>query len=102
MIVPFLITALQDARYIMTKYGYPHEVWGTKELKKYFGLRYSLIYYLEKKGILPPIPRDATGHLRMSPQEVFECSWIVENYLTKLYLNRNSTKEDSNVGTKKG
>jgi len=70
---------IDDVLHYLRTRGYPWETWTTRELRKQAGIKYQLIYRLEKKRVIPAARRAANGRLFYAPREVYEMLSTIKN-----------------------
>lgn len=81
MIECFVLMFIEDALKRLQAEGYSYETWTTKELGKYVGIKYQFIYQLEKRGVIPCMPRNSRGRLVWTPKEVYDLLLRIRKYL---------------------
>ena len=83
MIMPFVITVINDVLSRLEHEGYDFEQWNMRRIRKYAGLSYQYIYNLERKGIIDFISRDSKGHLFWTHVQAYKMLMDIKWYLLK-------------------
>ncbi len=82
MIETFALTHIEDTL-IQFETGFDYDLWTTKQIRKYTGLKYQFLHSLWKRGVISYPERKIGGNLVWTPIEVYEMLMQVKNYIRK-------------------
>ncbi|MFA5089793.1 MAG: hypothetical protein WC510_02010 [Candidatus Omnitrophota bacterium] len=79
----FIINNIGYVLHQLETEGYWEEIWTMQNVRQRTGLRYQLIYCLERRGIIGKIERARNGRLIWMPSEIYEMLKKIKSYLSK-------------------